>query len=113
MPLYDFRCPNRNCESKFELEFGMDDSDGRAAAKCLNCKRALVRSSYAAVKIPAGWGNFTHYDVLPDNLKGAGPYSKEARDYAERSSPKWDRPRLRTSYGTDGNITHRQDGKSP
>ena len=114
MPLYDFRCSNEECRSEYEIEFRMDDSEGRAAAVCMNCNCPLGRSSYATVKIPAGWNNFTYNDILPAEIKGAGPHSKAARDYGERTYAKFsENNRLRTSYNAKGQIIRRQDGSPP
>lgn len=93
MVTYRFICPC--CDGVHDLPFRMDDTEGRREARCPGpgpnggpCGVRLhqdYRNKQIVAK--AGWREFTHYDLLPDDMKGAGPHSKVARDYAARTWP--------------------------
>ena len=82
MITYVFKCDE--CAHRVEMDFPMDAVEERQKAPCPTCGTAM-RQTFDTVQIRTrvGWREFTHYDLLPPEVKGAGPASKEFRDHAE------------------------------
>lgn len=82
---YAFRC--LNCRARFERDYPMSDTEGRSTLSCAECGSTSIGRDFSAVqfRFRIGWRNITHYDALPDDVKGAGPHSKAHRDYANHS----------------------------
>lgn len=84
MTTYLFFCPE--CHHRLELDFPMDDVEGRRKAACPVCGGPIQQTfDTVQFRMLPWWGEHTHYDVLPPEVKGAGPASKEFRDFATRT----------------------------
>ena len=86
--IYCFRCPA--CAETDERYFPAHDVEGRSAVDCPAC-HARMKRDFAAelgskeIRIPTFFSTVTASDSEPPELKGAGPYSKERRDFAEKT----------------------------
>lgn len=92
MPDYCFKC--NDCRVKLTMNRRM--SEASEPIFCF-CRKPMLRDYLAenkATHIPKMWNTITASDLLPPDVKGAGPCSKAFRDYAEKTQPCYGEPDL-------------------